>query len=192
MHRFRSSRLDCFPARFAQAESGSVAVEFAFVAVPFLTMMFALIELGMALLAYTSMETATLMASRRIRTGEFQEGGSNSKSDFKNLVCTNMSWLSSCSTDLYVDVRTFSSFGALGGNSPMPGPAFNPASTCFTAGAPTDIVLVRAYFKWRLFTPFLSGGLENMGAGSGMRLMSTATAFRNEPYSDVGPVGAKC
>ena len=59
-------------------------------------------------------------------------------------------------------------------------------------GGTSDIVLVRAYFKWRLFTPFLSGGLENMGAGSGMRLMSTATAFRNEPYSDVGPVGAKC
>ncbi len=192
MRRLRFPATDRFAARFVRAERGSVAVEFAFVAIPFLTMMFALIELGMALLAYTSMETATLMAARRIRTGEFQEGGANSKSDFKNLVCANMTWLSSCSTDLYVDVRTFSSFGTLGANSPMAGPAFNPAGTCFTAGAPTDIVLVRSYFKWRLFTPFLSGGLENMGNGSGMRLMSTATAFRNEPYSDASPVGAQC
>lgn len=192
MRKFPLSPPNRFAARFVRATRGAVGVEFALICVPFVTMMFALVELGMALLAYTSMEAATHVAARQIRTGEFQESGSNTKVDFKNLVCANMSWLGSCATDLYVDVRTFGNFAALASSSPMSGTSFNNASTCFTAGAPTDIVLVRAYFKWRLFTPLLDGALENMGSGSGIRLMSTATAFRNEPYSDSLPVGAKC
>jgi len=181
-----------FAARFARAERGAVAVEVSLTLVLFLGLIFALFELAMVLLASTSLETAVQVAGRQIRTGEFQQGASNSKTDFKNLVCANMGWLSSqCAADAYVDVRTYASFSDLAGGAPQPGSSFSPAKTCFAAGNPTDIVLVRAYFKWRLFTPLLDHGLENM-PGTGMRLMSSATAFRNEPYSDQPALGAKC
>jgi Flp pilus assembly protein TadG len=147
----------------------------------------------MMMLAYSSLETATQVAGRQIRTGEFQQGASNTQTDFKNLVCANMSWLAAqCASNAYVDVRTYSTFGDLAANSPQGGSAFNPNKTCFTAGGPTDIVLVRTYFKFRLFAPFLGGAMENMGTGTGLRLMSSATAFRNEPYNENPPQGAKC
>jgi Flp pilus assembly protein TadG len=187
-------RLDRFAARFAGADKGSVAVEFGLVLLPFLTMVCALVELAMALLAYTSLEAATQAASRQIRTGEFQQAAAHGKTDFKALVCANMGWLSSqCASDAYVHVETFPTFADLAGNSPQSAGTFNGATTCFSPGNPTDIELVRVYFKWRLFTPFLDTAMENMGTNSGMRLMSTATAFRNEPYSDSAAVGvAKC
>ena len=51
---------------------------------------------------------------------------------------------------------------------------------------------MRTYFKWKLFTPLIDSALQNMGSGSGLRLISTATAFRNEPYNEDPPVGAGC
>jgi Flp pilus assembly protein TadG len=190
----RPCRRHRFAARFAQAERGSVAIEFGLIVLPFFTLMFALIELGMVLLAFSSMETATDIAARRIRTGEFQQAIGHSSTDFKNLVCGRMTWLhSQCTSNLYVDVRTYNDFATLAASQPKPAATFgNNAGACFTAGNPTDIVLVRVYFKWQLLTPFLDHMFENMGTGSGYRLMSVATAFRNEPYNDSGPLGAKC
>lgn len=170
-----------------------MAVEFGLVAIPFLLLFFALFEMAMSVLAFSTLEFATQAASRRIRTGEFQESGANSKTDFRALVCSNMSWLSAqCISDAYVAVQTFSNFTALAGTSPQAATSFNPSLNCFAPGGPTDIVLVRVYFKWRLFTPLFNSALENMGQGTGMRLMSSATAFRNEPYKEAPAQGAKC
>jgi Flp pilus assembly protein TadG len=169
---------------------------------PFCLLMFATVELMMVLLACTTLETATQWAGRQIRTGEFQQSGSASQASFKSLVCSQMTWLSGdCPNDLFVEVRTFSNFADLAANTPIPGTTFNPAkpagdpsqpATCFAPGAPSDIVLVRTYFRWRLFTPLLDAAMANMGGSSGMRLISTATAFRNEPYNETAPKGAAC
>ena len=51
---------------------------------------------------------------------------------------------------------------------------------------------MRTYYEWDLYTPLLNVGLQNMGASSNKRLISSATSFRNEPYSTQSPVGAKC
>jgi Flp pilus assembly protein TadG len=189
---FRLPRRNRLVARFARAEQGAVAVEVSLTLVLFVTLVFALFELAMVLLAFTSLETAVQVAGRQIRTGEFQQGSSNSKTDFRNLVCANMGWLSSqCLANAVVDVRTYASFSQLAGSAPQAGSTFDPTKTCFTAGNPTDIVLVRAYFQWRLITPLLDAGFENM-PGTGMRLMSSATAFRNEPYNEQPALGGKC
>ncbi|MCR5877719.1 TadE/TadG family type IV pilus assembly protein [Phenylobacterium sp. J367] len=180
-------------SRFAAARDGATAVEFGLICVPFLMLLFGVLELAMIFLAATILENATEGVSRRIRTGEFQTSAGNTKADFKAQVCQSMSFLQSkCATDLFVDVRTFSNFAGLAASAPQPGATFDPATTCFAPGNPTDIVLVRVYYKWKLFTPLLGQVFENMGGGSGIRLMSITTAFRNEPYSDEPPGGAAC
>jgi len=42
-------------------------------------------------------------------------------------------------------------------------------------------VLVRAFYKWPVFTPLLGFFLQNVAGG--FHLVSTAAAFRNEPYT---------
>lgn len=193
MHKYRTTRLQKFAARFAQADRGATAVEFAMISLPLMVLIFGVVELAMVLLVATSLESAIESSARLIRTGEFQTGASSTKADFKALVCARMSFLSAkCNSDLHVDVRTFNDFAGLSGNAPQNPAVFNSASTCFSPGQPTDIVLVRAYFQWTLFTPLLSNALEDMGAGSGKRLLSFATAFRNEPFNSNLPVGAAC
>jgi Flp pilus assembly protein TadG len=186
-------------ARFARAERGATAVEFGLVALPVLVMIFGLLELALVFLVTTTLDTATQFAARQIRTGAFQVSAANTRADFKTLVCSGMTWLSSkCATDLWLDVQTFSDFNSLATVAPVNPTTFNPSDplhptpTCFSTGQPTDIVLVRAYFEWDLFTPLLNNALENMGSGSGKRLISATTAFRNEPYNTNPPAGASC
>jgi Flp pilus assembly protein TadG len=188
-----SQRLTAALVRFLRARRGAMAVEFALVVLPFLVMLFAVLELGLVFMVSTSLENATEAAGRRIRTGEFQTSGSTSKADFKTVVCNNMTWLaSSCTTNLYVDVRTFADFTTLSNAPALAGAGFNPNATCWSPGEPTDIVLVRTYYEWTLITPLLNAALENKGAGSGKRLISAMTTFRNEPYNANAPKGASC
>jgi Flp pilus assembly protein TadG len=180
--------------RFARAERGVTAVEFGLICVPLLLMTFGLLELAIVFMVGASLDTATETASRTIRTGEFQTSAASTQADFKNLVCARMTWLASqCAANLWIDVQTFATFNQLASAQPLNAATFKPpAGLCFSDGQPTDIVLVRAYFEWNLFTPLLNNALENMGGGSGKRLISAATAFRNEPYNTNPPVGKKC
>jgi Flp pilus assembly protein TadG len=179
--------------RFAAAERGAVAVEFAMIALPFMVLLFGIFELGMVFLVSVTLQSATDAAARDIRTGRFQSSGAATKADFKNLVCNNMSWLTGiCQTKLTVDVQTFASFNNLDATGQVDPTTFNPNATCWSSGTAGDIVLVRTFFQWDVFTPLLDASLVNMGNGSNKRLISTAVSFRNEPWSTAIPTGAAC
>ncbi len=189
-----------FIHRFLTAERGVTAIEFGLISMPLLLMTFGLLELALVFLVGATLDNATINSSRRIRTGEFQTSAANTAVDFKNMVCSDMGWLSSqCAAGLWVSVQTFSNFSGLAAAPPPNPAAFAPATRaatvaalCFKAGQPTDIVLVRTYFQWNLFTPLLSNALENMGGGSGSRLITSTTAFRNEPFNSNPPLGTSC
>jgi Flp pilus assembly protein TadG len=177
--------------RFVRARQGATAVEFALVAMPFLILLFGIIELGLVFLASATLDLATDRAGRMIRTGEFQTSGASTQNDFKAAVCSRMSWLSSaCVGNLALDVRTFDNFTDLSDTEALGNEDFEEESTCFTTGNPGDIVLVRTYYTWKLFTPLLDDGLDN--TGNGKRRITAVATFRNEPYSDDDAVGASC
>lgn len=191
MRKFADHRLNRAARAFVRAERGATAVEFALISLPFMLLMFGIIELMLVFLVTITLENAVEKASRRIRTGEFQTSAATNKSDFKALVCGGMSWLGGdCADNLNVDVRTFNDFASLASNNPLPASTFTEGQTCFSPGEAGDIVLVRAYYKWQLITPMLDGALQN--TGDGYRRISMATAFRNEPFNDNPPEGAAC
>lgn len=76
--------------RFARAERGATALEFAIIGTPFLILFFAVIELGLVFMVSITLQNATDAAARKIRTGQFQTGGATSKADFKTQVCYYM------------------------------------------------------------------------------------------------------
>lgn len=180
-------------ARFGRARQGATAIEFAIIALPFMILLFGIIELGMVFLVSVTLQNATDNAARQIRTGELQNSGANTKAAFAALVCSNMTWLSApCASKLTVDVQTFSNFTALSAAGQTDPTTFDPNNTCWSSGQPGDIVLVRTYYQWDIFTPMLDASLVNMGTGTGKRLIGAATSFRNEPWSTQTPTGAKC
>ena len=56
-------------------------------------------------------------------------------------------------------------------------------------GAPCDIVLVRTYYRWSMITPLMGRALTSGASDGHVQMLSTATAFRNEPY-DVNPLAS--
>ena len=64
-----------FLRRFARADRGATAVEFAMIALPFLALIFSVFELGMIFIGSSAVEAATVSAARQIRTGQLQTTG---------------------------------------------------------------------------------------------------------------------
>lgn len=169
------------PRRFARADDGAVAVEFAFVIIPFLMIVFAIFELGLVFLVSLTLENSLATVDRRIRTGEFQNA---TRESYYAAVCQEMSWLgAACGTALTVDVQVMPSFT----DTAKP-PAPDLEKPCFDPGGPNSIILVRAYYSWPVITPLLGDAVAGSG---GDRKITSAAVFQNEPYSDT-PVPIKC
>jgi Flp pilus assembly protein TadG len=167
--------------RLAAARDGAVAVELALIAAPFFALVFGVIELSLIFLVSSSLENATAQAARTIRTGQFQTGGSATAAAFKTSICNSFGWLQSdCDSNLYVDVRTFTSFASVTAPQPVTNGVFDPSKLTFTPGGPGDIVVVHAYYQWPLIAPMMSQALENLSGGR--TLITSTAAFRNEPY----------
>jgi Flp pilus assembly protein TadG len=182
-----SGRIRRLAARLAERRDGSAAVEFAMVALPFLALIMGILEISMIYLVSTTLENATSDAARQIRTGELQTAGGATASTFTTKICSELTWLgtsASCSSKLYVDVRTFSSFSGVTQNSPVTNGAVDPTKLTFAMGAAGDIVMVRAFYKWTLFTPLLDGMAATLNGGT--TLITATAAFKNEPYAAAG------
>lgn len=170
-----------FLARFGAARDGATALEFAMVAMPFFFMMFAILELGRVFVLSSTLENATMEAGRMIRTGQVQEGGGTATT-FKAAVCGRMSiFEADCNSRLYLDIRVLPQFSNQTPPDPMAGGVFSTTQLRFQPGGPEDIVLVRAWYRQPLFTPFMAAGLSRLGDGT--TVVSATTAFRNEPYA---------
>jgi Flp pilus assembly protein TadG len=177
-----SGRLGRLAARFAKGHAGSAVVEFALVALPFLALVMGVLEISMIYLVSTSLDNATSDVARKIRTGELQTAGGATASTFASAICGELSWLGpNCNANLYVDVRTFASFTSISQPSPVANGQVNQAALQFNPGAAGDIVLVRSFYQWTLFTPALDGMAATLNGGS--TLITATAAFKNEPYS---------
>lgn len=177
-----SRRLRRLTTRFARGRDGSAAVEFAMIALPFLALIMGIIEISMIYLVSTTLENATADIARKVRTGELQTSGTTQNANtFVASICGELTWLSSCSSNLYVDVNKITSWSGYSTNAPIKNGQVDPTQLNFTMGGPGDIVMVRAFYKWTLFTPALDGMAASLNGGS--TLITATAAFRNEPYA---------
>jgi Flp pilus assembly protein TadG len=169
--------------RYRRADGGVSALEFGFVAAPFLWMLCAVFETGLMLFAEYIIENGTAQAGRLIRTGQVQTEGI-SQSGFKSVVCGALTTFLDCGSRLYVDVRHFPNFQSIALPSSRNGDQLSPDVTTaaqFQPGNPLDVVVVRVFYDWKLFTPGITL-LANLA--NGRRVLTGATAFRNEPYTN--------
>lgn len=165
---------------WAQDKRGATAVEFAMIAAPFFFLIFGLLEISMLFIVTTVLEHGLSEASRDIRTGSFQQQGFN-EAQFRDSLCSELFTLLDCDDKLSLDVKTFSSFAGSNDDSPIDDDGMlQPGGFQFNPGSANDIVLVRAFYRWELFTPVISAPLSNLANGD--HLIHVAIAFRNEPF----------
>lgn len=182
--------------RFARNGRGATAVEFALVALPFVFLIFSILEIALIFLVNVTLENAVSTAAREIRTGQQQETGISGQTNvnaFRQSLCNNMSWLSSqClaslsssgnQNGLVVDIRAPSSFASTTEPSPVVNGQLNQYSdgnNCFYSGSAGSIVVVRAFYPWMMFTPFLYNAFYHLSNGA--IVLQAAEVFQNEPY----------
>jgi Flp pilus assembly protein TadG len=177
-HRSGRRRRRGFLRSLLHASDGSAAVEFGMVALPFILMVFAILELGIVFVTDSVLENATIETGRLVRTGQ-ASAQSMTAATFKTSLCGRMSIFSAdCASRATVDVRVIPQF-ATTPPDPMEGGAFNNGVLTYSNGVPGDLILVRVWYRQPLLTTFLGQGLSRMNDGAAM--LTATTAFRNEP-----------
>ena len=168
--------------------AGAAAIEFAIIAPVFFMMLWAIFELGLVFFANQTLIHGLQVTSRQIRTGQ-AHSEQLSQSEFRTMVCNEVAFLLSCEADkLYIDVRSFSSFGGVSFPPPLDDEDnfdavnmnhFEIGESGNISGG-SSIVLVRAFYVWPMFTPVISQFFSNMS--NNKRLLSASVAFKNEPF----------
>ncbi|XBQ14825.1 MAG: TadE/TadG family type IV pilus assembly protein [Oceanicaulis sp.] len=167
--------------RFRRDRSGAAAVEFALVATPFFILLFGILEIALVFFTTAVVEDAVSEAARDIRTGELQTSGGQ-EADFRAAICARINTVADCSR-LAVDVRPFNAFGSIDMTTPRDEDGdLDESGFQFDPGAAGDVVLVRVFYDYQLLGPGFVNGLSNLPGNR--RLVSAATAFRNEPYAE--------
>lgn len=176
------ARLQAF-RRFGRAREGMAALEFAIVVVPFFLLTIGLAEISMIGFAQTSLDYAVSETARQIRTGQAQMGGMN-EFQIKQRLCNEVNnfVMLSCDGNLFLDVNRFNSFveAENGVQNPIQNNEFQDPGFQYQPGAPSDIVVVRAYYRWEIMTPMFEPVFSNVSHGQ--RILVSTMMFRNEPY----------
>ena len=168
---------------FASNERGSVAVEFALTAIPFFVLLFAILEAGIVFFATATLDQAVNDAGRLIRTGQAQTAGVTEQ-QLTQTICDNVVFLSGCTTNLKIDVRVYTNFSSVAFPSVLgTDGAVQNNKLAFSMGNAGDIVLIRAFYVWPIWSPFPTGLANNGGTTSPTRLIQSSVAFRNEPFT---------
>jgi Flp pilus assembly protein TadG len=176
----RRARWRIFARRLLNRSDGAAAVEFGLVALPFLALVFAIMETALVFFAGQALETAAADSARLILTGQAQTQGLD-QTTFKNAVCSKVYGLFDCNNGVKVDVRKYTSFSTITVPDPIDENGNLTEDFVYQPGGPGDIVVVRLMYKWPIVASLL--GLNNLSNMSGSnRLLVATVAFRNEPY----------
>ncbi len=167
-------------ARFYRDDKGATAIEFGLVALPFFALLFAILETALVFFAGQTLETAVSRSARLIRTGEAKSTGITA-TQFKQDICNQVIAVFDCPSKLYVDVRTYKTFGDVDLSKPLDSDG-NLETNKFTysLGDAGDIVVVRAFYEWPINVSMLGLNLGN--TASGAYLLAATAAFKNEPF----------
>lgn len=163
---------------FAKREEGATAVEFGLVVVPFIALLFAIMQTAMVFFSSQTLETAAADSARLILTGQAQTA-SLTQASFKTEVCKKIFGIFDCVNGVTVDVQKYANFASADMSKPVdsngkvkPG-AYNP-------GGPCEIVVMRLIYEFPVYVSLLGFDLSDMTGGK--RLIVATSVFRNEPY----------
>ncbi len=183
--------------RFRLDNRGATAVEFGLVAIPFFTMLAAIIQISFQVWAAQNLDYAVQKASRTILTGSFQVANSGQRDPaillgrLRDNLCNSGALMPAfdCQS-IKLDVTLSASYGS--GSVPSPfdastGGWSSTAGTQFSCPQPGAIVVVSAAAKFPVFFSVLKLGPNTFADGS--RLMQSTAVFRTEPYQTTSTTG---
>jgi len=160
---------------FPRQESGTTAIEFAFIALPFFALVSLVFETATMLFTDISLQNGVNQAARLIRTGQVQTQGI-SEGRFREILCGNVAFYLDCSKmRVYVTKSRTPTF--TNRTNLMTATATTPQR--WEVGAASEWTLVQVSYDWKLFIPKISM-LGNVDEST--RRIVAGALFRNEPF----------
>ncbi|AXS38893.1 TadE/TadG family type IV pilus assembly protein [Breoghania sp. L-A4] len=164
--------------RFRRNESGSTAIEFALVAMPFLVLLAFLIEIGLVFFAGEVLDNAVAESARLIRTGQAQKASLDADG-FKQEVMGHLPGFFSADR-LSIDVKTYTSFSTWAETPLIDEDDKLIEDFSYQTGSASQIVVMRAFYRWPMAGSYF--GVDFSDLADGTRLIASIAAFRNEPF----------
>lgn len=177
-----------FFARFLGNRSGSTAVEFTLLSIPFAALVFAILETCIAFAGQQLMANATDDIAREIRTGQLKPGSDLSETALKTKICDRLKIIVSaadCPEAIEVDLQKYDTFAlaaavriklasgdidTTGFYPPDPGPSMS-------------INMLRVFYRWPVITNFMSM-LDGSNIQGRKTLHFATVTWQNEPFDD--------
>lgn len=176
--------------RFGRDERGVTLIEFGILALPFFTIIAAILETSLIFFASQILDSAVQDAGRLIRTGQLQTGAQNNLAGFRAKVCDGLYGMMPCNA-IKLKISVVADFSSATVNYPIQTgnqcTTTNGVKTCdwtivesYAPGGGGEIVLVQAYYKWPTIVRLPGFNLQDQVDGT--RLLGAVRVFRNEPF----------
>jgi len=176
---------------FGRNDSGVTAVEFGILALPFFTIILAIVETALVFLAGQVLDSAVNDSSRLIRTGQAQTSTpAYTAETYREAICDGLYNMFDCDLaddKLRVSVTVISDFGAAALGYPLKTGEDCKEDKCdwtladeYKPGKGGEVVLVQAYYKWPTVVNLPGFNFQTLPDGT--RLLGASRVFRNEPF----------
>lgn len=176
---------------FGRDETGVTAIEFGFLALPFFTIVLAIVETSLIFLAGQILDSAVQDSSRLVRTGQAQNHApAYTPADFRAAICSGLYGMFDCDAaddKLRVSVTVLTDFSAAALGYPLKTGEDCDEDECdwtladdYDPGDGGEVVLVQAYYKWPTIVRLPGFNFQSLPDGT--RLLGASRVFRNEPF----------
>lgn len=177
--------------RFRADVHGVTAIEFALVATPFFVFLMGIMTVGTQYLTAHLLQHGVEVAARKLMTGEAQKAGMT-LADFRRMYCDEVGFMIRCDNNLVIHINSGARFADLpqvrcmtsdGDLTPASG---NPGDSVRTrTGNASTAVKVNICYDWQMGLSLWQsvwGVLDPHHTPEGKTILTTATAFRSEPF----------
>jgi Flp pilus assembly protein TadG len=173
-----------FFARFLRNRSGSTAVEFSLLAMPFAVLVFAILESCISFAGQQVMSNITDDIARQLRTGQIRPADLD-QAKLKKMICDRLEiMVAKDCPGLEVDLREFPTFAAaaqvrihLTEDKDL-----NTSEFAVSPGPSMSKNMLRVFYKWPVITDFMAKLVSNLKGGKTLHF-ATVT-WQNEPFDD--------
>jgi hypothetical protein len=167
---------------FGRDQTGDTAIEFGILALPFFTLVLAILQTAIMFLSTQVLDSALEDASRRIRTGQ---ATSYTLDQFRNYMCGYTFNLLDCS-QIQLKAQVIDDFSSV--DTTVPETCDYDEGTCewtenwqaYDPGSGRSVMQVSAYYRYPLLVVLPYFNLKNQP--DNYRLISAIRVFRNEPF----------
>lgn len=170
--------------RFGRNDSGSTAIEFTALAIPFSLLVFAILETCISFAGQEVLANVTDDVARQIRTGQVKPADIDANK-LRDMICEQLEVVvaSGC-PGLEVDLREYPTFAAAAAEQIKYTSEGDIDTTGFAAnpGPSMSKNMLRVFYRWPVMTDLMRRSMSNIKGG--YTLHFAAVTWQNEPFDD--------